>query len=111
MNSTPTRISSVGAGRSVFRQLEAWLQPFNITRYYPDDWAACERHLDTAKHQAGKRNTQKIERENLHLRTWIKRLTRKTICFSKSALMHDTVIGLLINKVEFGVGIHARLQV
>ncbi|MGF1460096.1 MAG: IS1 family transposase [Leptolyngbyaceae cyanobacterium] len=36
------------------------------------------------------------------LRTWIKRLARKTICFSKSVLMHDTVIGLFINRHEFG---------
>jgi hypothetical protein len=64
-----------------------------------------------AKHQVGRRNTQKIERKNLNLRTWIKRLTRKTICFSMSVLMHDTVIGLLINKIEFGVDIHAKLQV
>ncbi|MDI1232534.1 MAG: IS1 family transposase [Methylobacter sp.] len=95
----------------IFKQLKALLQPFNITRYYTDDWGAYERHLDAAKHQVGKRNTQKIERKNLNLRTWIKRLTRKTICFSKSALMHDTVIGLLINKIEFGVDIHAKLQV
>ncbi|TXK93076.1 hypothetical protein BMR05_15760 [Methylococcaceae bacterium HT4] len=32
---------------------------------------------------------------------------RKTICFSKSEKMHDIVIGFLINKVEFGVDIHA----
>jgi insertion element IS1 protein InsB len=25
--------------------------------------------------------------------------------------MHDTVIGLLINKVEFGLDIHAKLQI
>ena len=56
-------------------------------------------------------NTQKIERKNLNLRTWIKRLTRKTICFSKLELMHDTVIGLLINKVEFNRDIHAKMQV
>uniref|UniRef100_UPI0035BE89A6 IS1 family transposase n=1 Tax=Methylobacter tundripaludum TaxID=173365 RepID=UPI0035BE89A6 len=72
---------------------------------------AYERHLDMTKHDVGKRNTQKIERKNLNLRTWVKRLTRKTICFSKSVLMHDIVIGLLINKVEFNVDIHARLQV
>jgi len=30
------------------------------------------------------------------------------ICFSKSALMHDTVIGLLITKVEFGLDIRAK---
>jgi insertion element IS1 protein InsB len=51
------------------------------------------------------------KRKMLNLRTWIKRLTRKTICFSKSEIMHDTVIGLLINKVEFGVDIHAKSQV
>ena len=56
------------------------------------------------------RNTQKIERKNLNLRTWIKRLARKTICFSKLESMHDTVIGLLINKVEFGIDIHAYSQ-
>jgi IS1 family transposase len=32
----------------------------------------------------------------------IKRLQRKTICFSKIAPMHDLVIGLYINKYEFG---------
>lgn len=54
----------------------------------------------------GKKNTQKTERKNLNLRTGIKRLTRKKICFSKSEKMHDTVIGLLINKVEFGIDIY-----
>ena len=95
----------------VFKQLKVLLKPFNITCYYTDDRGAYERHLDTATHQVGKRNTRKIERNNLNLRTWIKRLTRKTICFSKSTLMHDTIIGLLINKVEFGDDIHAKLQV
>jgi hypothetical protein len=35
-------------------------------------------------------------------RARIKRLARKTICFSKSVLMHDTVIGLFIHRYEFG---------
>jgi insertion element IS1 protein InsB len=39
------------------------------------------------------------------LRTRIKRLVRKTICFSKTILMHDTVIGLFINRFEFGLDI------
>ena len=65
-------------------------------------YKACESGMEV-----GKQNTQKIERKNLNLRTWIKRLTRKTICFSKSEKMHDIVIGLLINKVEFGRDIHA----
>jgi insertion element IS1 protein InsB len=51
----------------------------------------------------GKRNTQKIERKHLTLRARIKRLARKTICFSKSVQMHDIVIGLFVNRYEFGV--------
>ena len=89
----------------VFKKLKELLDPFNITKYYTDDWGAYERHLDKKKHEVGKKNTQKIERKNLNLRTWIKRLTRKTICFSKSETLHDIVIGLLINRVEFGLDI------
>ena len=81
--------------------------PFNISRYYTDDWGAYERHIDPEKHEIGKTNTQKIERKNLNFRTWIKRLARRTICFSKSETMHDIVTGLLINKVEFGRDIYA----
>jgi insertion element IS1 protein InsB len=47
--------------------------------------------------------TYKIERKHLTLRTRIKRLTRKTICFSKSIRMHDIVIGLFVNRYEFGL--------
>jgi insertion element IS1 protein InsB len=53
-------------------------------------------------HTVGKANTQRIERKHLTLRTCIKRLARKTICFSKTEKMHDTVIGLFINRHEFG---------
>ena len=95
----------------VFKELQSRLSPFNMTRYYTDDWGADERHLDPEQHGIGQRNTQKIERQNLNFRTWIKRLARQTICFSKSERMHDTVIGLLINKVEFKRDIHAKLQV
>ena len=40
--------------------------------------------------------TTVIERKHLTLRTRIKRLARKTICFSKSIWLHDVVIGLFI---------------
>ena len=83
---------------------------FGIKRYYTDDWGSYDRGLKADKHEAGKSNTQKIERKNLNFRTRIKRLAQKTICFSKLEKMHDTVIGLLINKVEFDLDIHAKLQ-
>ena len=88
---------------AVFLQLKALLEPFGITRFYTDDWGAYERHLSSEEHVIGKQNTQKIERKHLTLRTRIKRLARKTICFSKLNKMHDIVIGLFINRYEFGV--------
>jgi IS1 family transposase len=79
------------------------LEPFGIRRYYTDYWGAYRRHLDADKHQPGKRQTQQAERKHLTLRTRIKRLTRRTICFSKSIQMHDIVIGLFVNRYEFGL--------
>lgn len=87
----------------VFLQLKGLLEPFGITRFYTDGWGAYERHLESEKHVVGKQNTQKIENKNLNLRTRIKRLARRTICFSKTILMHDLVIGLFINRYEFGL--------
>jgi insertion element IS1 protein InsB len=49
-----------------------------------------------------KRNTQKFERKHLPLRTRIKRLARKTICFAKTTQMPDLVIGLFVNRYAFG---------
>ncbi len=89
----------------VFLQLKALLEPFGIKRYCTDGWGAYERHLPVKLHQVGKRKTQRIERKHLRLRTRIKRLVRKTICFSKSEVMHDLVIGLFMNRYEFGLPI------
>ena len=86
----------------VFLQLKALLEPFGIQRFYTDGWGAYVRHLAPETHNPGKRNTQRIERKHLNLRTRIKRLARKTICFSKSEQLHDIVIGLFINRYEFG---------
>jgi insertion element IS1 protein InsB len=85
-----------------FRQLQALLVPFGIQHFYTDGWGADERNLDPAIHTIGKRNPQKIERKHLTMRTRLRRLVRKTICFSKSIWLHDIVIGLFINRIEFG---------
>ena len=78
-----------------------------VSRWFTDYWWAYHDLLPTAIHQAGKDQTQSIERKHLDLRTRIKRLARRTICFSKSVLMHDTVIGLLINHLFFKLNIHS----
>ena len=89
----------------VFIQLKKLLEPFGIKRYCTDGWGAYGRHLPLESHEIGKRKTQKIERKYLKLRTRIKQLARKTICFSKTEEMHDLVIGLFINRYEFGLKI------
>jgi insertion element IS1 protein InsB len=86
----------------VFLKLQQLLEPFGITKFYTGGWGAYARHLDAEQHQVGKENTQKIESKHINLRTRIKRLVRRTICFSKTERMHDLVIGLFINRYEFG---------
>lgn len=89
----------------VFLELKKLLEPFGIQKYCPDGWGAYERHIPLEQHEVGKRKTQRIERKHLRLRTRIKRLTRKTICYSRSEEMHDIVIGMFINCYEFEVAI------
>src|SRR5215510_8394769 len=79
-------------------QLKALLTPFGICRFYTDGWGAYHRHLAPHHHVVSKRQTQQLERKHLTLRTRIKRLVRKTICFSSSVHLHDIVIGLFINR-------------
>ena len=90
---------------TVFVQLKALLEPFGIRRFYSDGWGAYERHIDPEQHTVGKQYTQKIESKHINLRTRIKRLVRRTICFSKTTTMHDLVIGLFINRYEFGISL------
>jgi insertion element IS1 protein InsB len=86
----------------VFLQLQALLAPFGIRRFYTDGWGAYARHIAPEQHVVGKQHTQTIESKHINLRTRIKRLVRRTICFSKTTTMHDLVIGLFINRYEFG---------
>jgi insertion element IS1 protein InsB len=86
----------------VFLARQTLLEPFGITRLYTDGWGAYDRHIDHDKHTVGKQYTQKIERKHTTLRARIKRLVRKTICFSQTTQMHDMVIGLFINRFAYG---------
>jgi len=86
-------------------KLKALLEPFGIRHYYTDGWGAYHRHLALHQHVVGKRRTQQLERKHLTLRTRIKRLVRKTSCFSRSVQMHEIVIGLFINRFEFGLAV------
>jgi insertion element IS1 protein InsB len=90
---------------AVFVKLQKLLTPFGLVHFYPAAAGVYERPLPAPAHTVGKVHTQQIDRKQLTLRTRIKRLARKTICFSKSVFMHDTVIGLFVNRYEFGTPI------
>ncbi|STG51742.1 iso-IS1 InsB protein, transposase [Escherichia coli] len=64
-----------------------------------DEWGSYARELPKEKHLTGKIFTQHIERNNLTLRTRIKRLARRTICFSRSVELHEKVIGAFIENI------------
>ena len=82
-------------------ELLALLRPFPIGAVYADGNFAYQSRLSADILFTGKKNTQQIERDHLTLRTRIKRLCRKTICFSKSEELHKAVIGTFINIVFF----------
>jgi insertion element IS1 protein InsB len=73
------------------------LKAFTITCFYTDGWKVYEKLLPKDRHIASKKGTQRIERNNLTFRTRIRRLQRKTICFSKNLAIHKLVIALFIN--------------
>ena len=83
-------------------ELLTLLKPFPIRTVYADNNYAYQKRLSSNVLVSGKKNTQRIERDHLTLRTRIKRLCRKTICFSKSKELHIAVIGTFINIVFFG---------
>jgi len=72
-----------------------------IVAVYCDDNYAYYEAIARNVLQTGKRNTQCIERKYLMFRTRLKRLARRTICYSKSLKMHKILFGLLIVVLEF----------
>ena len=87
---------------AVFLQLQALLEPFGIRRFSTDGWGAYERYIDPEQPQVGKENTQQIASKHLNLQTRIKRLVRRTMCFTTTTTRHDLVIGLFIQRSECG---------
>jgi len=74
---------------------------FTIGMLTTDEWGSYNRELPKEKNLTGKIFTQRIERNNLPLRTRIKRLARRTISFSRSVKPHEKVIGAFIEKYMF----------
>lgn len=80
------------------------LKVFDIAKYHTDNWSSYSKYIPPHRHSIGKENTWKIERKNLNFRTHLKRLARRTICFSKNEMIHDNVIGMYIEKYYYKTG-------
>jgi insertion element IS1 protein InsB len=63
-------------------------------RIYTDRLNIFESLIPVAIHRTYQYKTNRIERKNLTLRTHLKRLTRKTICYSKSEAMLNACVRL-----------------
>ena len=83
---------------ATFRRLLALLANagWAVAQWLTDAWGAYAACLPAAQHQVGKAPMQRLERKHLTLRTRLKRLTRRTICFSKKQFFHDGLITMFI---------------
>lgn len=103
LNRATTRIAAYVLGRRTdesCRQLKGKLAACAVENFYTDDWQSYAKLLPAEQHTISKAETLNIERHNLNFRTHLKRLHRRTICFSKSAEMHAAVIKLYVNHVN-----------
>ena len=73
---------------------------WRVEQRFTDAWGAYEAYLPAAQHQKGKAPMQRLEGKHLTLRTRLKRLTRKTICFSKKQFFHDGLITLKLVRIN-----------
>ncbi|CDK48138.1 transposase [Escherichia coli] len=71
------------------RELPEFLKPFSADMITRDNRSSYTREMPQDKHLVGKIFTRRIERNNLTLRTHIKRPARKTICFLRSLEIHE----------------------
>ena len=83
---------------ATFRRLLAVLKAAGwvVGQWLTDAWGAYAACLPIEQHLVGKGPMQRLERKHLPLRTRLKRLTRRTICFSKKQFFHDGLIRVTI---------------
>ncbi len=80
------------------RNLLLKLKGLEIDWYLTDKWEAFSKELPYYKHLIGKQFTKAIEGVNTWFRVRIRRLNRRTTCFSKKLVYLYAIIKLLICK-------------
>lgn len=100
-NNTPIAFVFGDKTASNLKRLLDLVKDYNIAMFYGDGNQVYSRYIPENKLTISKKNTQQIERNHLTLRTRLKRLARKTICFSKDLMIHIAVVGTFINLYFF----------
>lgn len=67
-----------------------------MAHWFTDAWWTYVDELAPTERTQGKAALQRLERKHMTLRTRLKRLARKTICFFKKQFFHDGLITLFI---------------
>lgn len=75
----------------------------NPKRVYTDGLNIYPTLIPHDVHKVFKFCTNKIERNNLTIRTWLKRLNRKTICYTKNIQMLNNSLRLLFWSMKFEI--------
>jgi insertion element IS1 protein InsB len=78
------------------RNLFVKLKHLDIDLFLTDEWEAFATVLPKAKHLIGKQYTKAIEGVNTFFRTRVRRLVRKTVCFSKKLIYHYSMLKIVI---------------
>lgn len=89
------QVVSFNTGRRSSEMLEPIITTLNNSsalRIYTDKFPGYRRLIAPAIHTCSKIETNHIERHNLTLRTHLKRLTRKTICFSRNIAILTAIL-------------------
>lgn len=84
---------SAGAVQNLFVKLKH----LNIGHFLTDTWEAFQSVLPKARHLIGKCYTKAIEGVNTFFRTRVRRLMRRTVCFSKKLIYHYSMIKVVIH--------------
>jgi insertion element IS1 protein InsB len=79
------------------RKLWAKIKDIPVTNYASDDWNAYQDFIPANKHLVGKQYTNSIEGFNSNFRLFLKRLNRRTKCYSKTQEMLNICLKLYIN--------------
>lgn len=72
------------------------LKHLDIGLFLTDEWEAFATVLPKTKHLIGKQYTKAIEGINTFFRTRVRRLVRRTVCFSKKLIYHYSMLKIII---------------